>query len=354
MNIFSVCHNSHLDAVVSVVPTFGVRVVLQNKLGGGEGIEGLYGTLAYSGMQKVLDCMAAHCGMTRESRLVDMGAGIGRSAQLSLMLRLCPALSHCMTLLTIQTGPEGLCISFNPAPLIAEDQSSMHCACAYLQQVPRTERVLHSRRLNHLLWLCRPLLHAMVGGYATRAWGIEIDRVKCDKGNAFMRYAAADMAKRRAEWGAFDVPTIRCAPIEQACCSSLPQRGCSNISYFLRLSPILLNQACIRLAGQADQSHACTGLRVPCRGLCVPHYDAICRQRVWALGSVCLILATSAGEEPGQLDACLLVLGGRPSGFPQGLRPAVPRVKDAAGCALPLTAAHLGLRTHRHPPSRLD
>ena len=55
-------------------------VVLQNKLGGGEGIEGLYGTLACSGMQKVLDCMAAHCGMTKESRLVDMGAGIGRSA----------------------------------------------------------------------------------------------------------------------------------------------------------------------------------------------------------------------------------------------------------------------------------
>ena len=65
---------------VYLLPTYDVRVVLQNKLGGGEGIEGLYGTLACSGMQKVLECMAAHCGMTRESRLVDMGAGIGRSA----------------------------------------------------------------------------------------------------------------------------------------------------------------------------------------------------------------------------------------------------------------------------------
>ena len=54
--------------------------VLQNKLGGGEGIEGLYGTLACSGMQKVLECMSAKCGMTCDSRLVDMGAGIGRYA----------------------------------------------------------------------------------------------------------------------------------------------------------------------------------------------------------------------------------------------------------------------------------
>lgn len=50
----------------------------QNKLGGGEGIEGLYGTLACGGMQKVLDCMAAHCGLQSNSRLVDVGAGIGR------------------------------------------------------------------------------------------------------------------------------------------------------------------------------------------------------------------------------------------------------------------------------------
>ncbi len=80
INTSPACNNCHLDGFVSVAPTYDVRVVLQNKLGGGEGIEGLYGTLACSGMQKVLECMAAHCGMTEESRLVDMGAGIGRSA----------------------------------------------------------------------------------------------------------------------------------------------------------------------------------------------------------------------------------------------------------------------------------
>ena len=55
-----------------------LRCLSQNKLGGGEGIEGLYGTLACGGMQKVLDCMAANCGLQRTSRLVDVGAGIGR------------------------------------------------------------------------------------------------------------------------------------------------------------------------------------------------------------------------------------------------------------------------------------
>ena len=63
--------------------------------------------------------------------------------------------------------------------------------------------------------LIRPLLHAVVGRYAASAWGVEIDRVKADKGNAFMRYAAADMARRNADWTDFEVPSIRCAPIEE-------------------------------------------------------------------------------------------------------------------------------------------
>ena len=141
-----------------------------------------------------------------------------------------------------------------------------------------------SRRLNNLQWLCRPLLHAMVGGYATRAWGIEIDRVKCDKGNAFMRYAAADMAKRRAEWGAFDVPTIRCAPIEEACCSPLLHYRCSSVI----LGCAHLHLTGLAYASQASQVtfHACTSLRLPCRYLCMPHSGAMTRERAWAWGCV--------------------------------------------------------------------
>ncbi|KAK9904097.1 hypothetical protein WJX75_004484 [Coccomyxa subellipsoidea] len=126
------------DIAAKVKALYYTMRSLENKLGGGEGIEGLYGTLACGGMQKVLDCMAANCGLKSTSRLVDVGAGIGR-----------------------------------------------------------------------------PLLHAVVGQYAASAWGVEIDRVKADKGNAFMRYAAADMKRRNADWTDFEVPSIRCAPIEE-------------------------------------------------------------------------------------------------------------------------------------------
>ena len=124
----------------------------------------------------------------------------------------------------------------------------------------------------------------MVGGYATRAWGIEIDRVKCDKGNAFMRYAAADMAKRRADWGSFDVPTIRCAPIEEARCSPVLRRRCLNIIS----APFCLCLTKLARPSQARplQGRACTGLGLPCRGWCMPRSGAICRQRAWALDYV--------------------------------------------------------------------
>lgn len=52
--------------------------VLQNKLGGGEGIEGLYGSLTRTGMQKVLHSLSKSCGLDKSSRLVDVGAGLGR------------------------------------------------------------------------------------------------------------------------------------------------------------------------------------------------------------------------------------------------------------------------------------
>lgn len=94
------------------------------------------------------------------------------------------------------------------------------CTCSHL-----TSRTcwLHATSCGSILssCTCRPLLHAVAGGYVSHAWGIEIDRVKCDKGNAFMRFAAAEMAKRKAAWGGFDLPSIRCAPIEEVPCPLL-------------------------------------------------------------------------------------------------------------------------------------
>ena len=53
-------------------------VCCQGRLGGGEGIVGLYGSVTRTGMQKVLDCMATHCSLGASSHLVDIGAGLGR------------------------------------------------------------------------------------------------------------------------------------------------------------------------------------------------------------------------------------------------------------------------------------
>ena len=52
--------------------------LVQNKLGGGEGIEGLYGSLTRTGMQRILDSLALHCSLGSDSRLVDIGAGLCR------------------------------------------------------------------------------------------------------------------------------------------------------------------------------------------------------------------------------------------------------------------------------------
>ena len=61
--------------------------LLQNKLGGGEGIEGLYGSLTRTGMQRILDSLTLHCGLGSDSRLVDIGAGLCRCLKPSAGLK---------------------------------------------------------------------------------------------------------------------------------------------------------------------------------------------------------------------------------------------------------------------------
>lgn len=52
----------------------------QSKLGGGEGVEGIYGSITATGMQKIFDCMHHSCALNAKSALVDIGAGLGRWA----------------------------------------------------------------------------------------------------------------------------------------------------------------------------------------------------------------------------------------------------------------------------------
>ncbi len=44
----------------------------------------MYGSLKRTGMQRVLDCLAAKCQMGKSSHLVDIGAGLGRCSALQL------------------------------------------------------------------------------------------------------------------------------------------------------------------------------------------------------------------------------------------------------------------------------
>jgi hypothetical protein len=110
---------------------------LQNKLGGGEGIEGLYGSINQSGMKKVINCLQQFCNLNSSSHLVDIGAGLGR-----------------------------------------------------------------------------PLLHALVSPGVASAHGIEIDRIKCNKAEAFLKQTALVLGRRVDLKQDLPVPTLTCAPIE--------------------------------------------------------------------------------------------------------------------------------------------
>eukprot|EP00798_Chlamydomonas_sp_ICE-L_P021108 gene21108-27996_t len=57
---------------------YSIMGSIENKLGGGEGIEGIYGSVTQTGMQKVLDSMRYNTGLGKGSTMVDIGAGLGR------------------------------------------------------------------------------------------------------------------------------------------------------------------------------------------------------------------------------------------------------------------------------------
>lgn len=51
----------------------------------------------------------------------------------------------------------------------------------------------NSTSFAEVLWPCRPLLHAMVSALVAGAWGVELDRVKCDKATAFCGHVVNGM-----------------------------------------------------------------------------------------------------------------------------------------------------------------
>lgn len=65
---------------------------IEGRLGGGEGVVGLYGSISQGGCAKVMASLAAKGGLGRDSVLVDVGAGLGRPllhAMLQCRVRRC-------------------------------------------------------------------------------------------------------------------------------------------------------------------------------------------------------------------------------------------------------------------------
>ena len=51
---------------------------MENRVGGGEGIEGIYGSITETGVSKVMASLSESCGLDASSTLLDVGAGLGR------------------------------------------------------------------------------------------------------------------------------------------------------------------------------------------------------------------------------------------------------------------------------------
>lgn len=57
---------------------YGAMQAVENQLGGGEGVRGIYGSVTRASMDRVVAAMKAHAGFTADSVLVDVGSGLGR------------------------------------------------------------------------------------------------------------------------------------------------------------------------------------------------------------------------------------------------------------------------------------
>ncbi|GLI65751.1 hypothetical protein VaNZ11_009351 [Volvox africanus] len=123
---------------LTVDTLYGLMQSYENKLGGGEGIEGLYGSITQASMQKVLECLKRNSGLDSRSVFIDIGAGLGR-----------------------------------------------------------------------------PLLHAMVSIGVGSAWGVELDRIKCDKAAAFCRNVIQQLVKQELLRSTVEVPSVICSPVEK-------------------------------------------------------------------------------------------------------------------------------------------
>ena len=80
-----------------------------------------------------------------------------------------------------------------------------------------SDKVPDQKRLLCSLFLTarRPLLHALIRPGLASAFGIELDKVKCDKADAFLSQTISEMQRRQQIAAGFVLPLIQCAAIEE-------------------------------------------------------------------------------------------------------------------------------------------
>ena len=130
--------NEHCSEILLKQLYLAMRT-MENRVGGGEGVEGIYGSITETGVSKIMEALAECSGLGPSSTLVDVGAGLGR-----------------------------------------------------------------------------PLLHAMLAQGVSRAWGIEVDPVKCQKARVFMEKSLELLSEKSPSVSVdkIECPIVDCSPIE--------------------------------------------------------------------------------------------------------------------------------------------
>jgi hypothetical protein len=62
----------------SLKELYSIMQGCESRLGGGEGVEGIYGSITQAGMNKIFDCMKHGTSFGANSCLIDIGSGLGR------------------------------------------------------------------------------------------------------------------------------------------------------------------------------------------------------------------------------------------------------------------------------------
>ena len=174
-------------------------------------MQGLYGSISCTGMQRVVAALQRQTALGPGSCLVDIGAGLGRQVSKPLLQA-----ARWIRVYPVFCWQPAAHIAAFPMPNLRRQHTWPDWGFASQVRQPWTTLP------------CRPLLHAMVSTGLASSFGVEIDAIKCQKAAAFLQQTTAELARRGGpEAEALPLPPITCSPIEQVgpSPSSASERG---------------------------------------------------------------------------------------------------------------------------------